>query len=344
MVHRLPRRVSIAELEAAVRASWDREAIAIYADHLQIGDPRGELVAIDLRIDDGDAGADVLARRAELIEEWFGAALPPGIVRYGFFDADASGMGPDSQLAIALCGPGARFIRSVKLAGPHAELGHALRELAAEPRPWLTALTIRHWHEQAAPVLDGNETARLFVNLPALSSLVLEGRRILAASAHPAVEQLRVTGFDAIDLTSAIAWPRVRELDFAFHCQYAAEHADPPIDTIAKLLVRRSLPALTTLDLSRNEPGATEPRSLGGAIVIGAFFMRFADHATLATLRLPSLRHEAAIVSVERTLAQLPALREVAVWAPAPRLPKHPTATIREVPIHAVPPGPKRLA
>jgi hypothetical protein len=337
--------VSIAELEAAVRATWDRDAIAIYADHLQaIGDPRGELVAIDLRIDQGEADPAVFARRAELIEEWFGAALPPGIVRYGFVDADASGMGPDSQLALALRGPGARFIRSVTLAGPHDEIGPALRELADAPRPWLTSLTLRHWQETASPLLDVTATTQLFANLPALTSLVLEGRRILAAVAHPTVDRLRVTGFDAIDLTGDEVWPRLRELDFTFHCQYAAQHADPPTATISRLLAPETLPMLAVLDLSRNEPGHVEPRALGGEIVVSAFFSRFAPHPTLASVRLPSLRHEAAIAAVERALAQLPALRDVAVWAPAKRLPSHPTATIREIPIKGAAPGPKRLA
>ena len=337
--------MSIAELEAAVRASWDREAIAIYADHLQaIGDPRGELVAIDLRIDDGDAGTDVLARRAELIEEWFGAALPPGIVRYGFVDADASGMGPDSQLAIALRGPGARFIRSVTLAGPHDELVPAVRELAKERRPWLTSLVVRHWNEMTAPMSMHPTTAMLFGNLPALTSLTLEGRRIFTAESHASLQHLRITGFDALDLTGPEVYPRVREIDFAFHCQYARMHQDPPFEKIARLLRPAAFPSLVTLDLSRNEPGHLEPRSLGGGVTISAFFTRFANHPTLASVRLPSLAHETAVDAVERTLATLPSLLEVTVWAPSKRLPKHPTATIREIPIHSVPPGPKRLA
>lgn len=79
------------ELEAAVRVAWDREAIAVYADHLQaIGDLRGELVAIDLRIDEGNVDAAITARREQLIAEWFGAELPPGIVHYGFVDVRAT--------------------------------------------------------------------------------------------------------------------------------------------------------------------------------------------------------------------------------------------------------------
>ena len=337
--------MSIAELEAAVRATWDREAIAIYADHLQaIGDPRGELVAIDLHIDRGDAGAAVLARRAELIEQWFGADLPPGIVRYGFVDVDASGMGPDSQLAIALRGPGAQFIRSVTLAGPHDELVPAVRELAREHRPWLTSLTVRHWNEMTLEMAAQPTAALLFGNLRALRSLTLEGRRIFAAESHASLERMRLTGFDAIDLSGPEVWPRVREIDFAFHCQYARMHQDPPFAKIARLLRPEAFPALESLDLSRNEPGHLEPRSLGGGVVISAFFTRFANHPTLASVRLPSLASEVAVDAVERTLATLPSLREVAVYAPSKRMPVHPTATIHELPQESPFVGPKRLA
>ena len=337
--------MSIAELEAAVRATWDREAIAIYADHLQaIGDPRGELVAIDLRIDRGDAGPDVLARRAELIAQWFGADLPPGIVRYGFVDVDASGMGPDSQLAIALRGPGAQYIRSVTLAGPHDELRAALDELPRERRPWLTSLTVRQWNETDGPVCLLPATRKLFSRLPALTSLTLEGRRILSAWAHPRVERLRITGYDAIDLTSSESWPSLRELDFAFQCQYAADHRDPGFTAISQLLRTETIPVLAKLDLSRGERGHLEPRSLGGGVVISAFFTRFANHPMLAAIRLPSLPHETAVDAVERTLATLPALRSVDVFAPSKRLPVHPSATIKLVQIEDAPPGPKRLA
>src|SRR5450755_4371951 len=142
------------ELEAAVRVAWDREAIAIYADHLQaIGDPRGELVAIDLRIDEGKVDAAITARREQLIAEWFGAELPPGIVHYGFVDVRATGMRSDSQLAVALRGPGAKYVRSVELAGPHPELVPALEQLVAEPRPWLTRLVVHQWQDQREPTL-----------------------------------------------------------------------------------------------------------------------------------------------------------------------------------------------
>lgn len=338
--------MNLAELEAAVRASWDREAIAIYADHLQaIGDPRGELVAIDLRIDESGSDAAVLARRSELIAEWFGADLPPGLVRYGFVDVDATGANGDKQLTAALRGPGAAFVRSVALAGEAPEVHDALAMLAERPHPWLTSLAIKQWAERGT-TFDDAATARLFDQLPALRVIDLSGRRILGNVAHSNVEQLRLTGYDAIAsvLDPARTWPRLATIDAAIHCQYAANHANPDFSTIARFLAPATLPALTSLDLSRNEPGHLEPRSLGGSFVASAFVARFENHPTLASLALPSLQHTYAVEAVERSLATLPRIRDVTVWAPNPRLPVHPSATIREIPLVAAPPGPKRLA
>lgn len=321
----------MSDLEAAVRAAWDREAIAVYADHLQaIGDPRGELVAIDLRLDEVGANAELIERRAELIEQWFGERVLPGIVRYGFVDADATGAGPESQLAIVLHGPGSQFVRSVALAGTSEENRAALDQLAAQARPWLTKLVIRQWSELDGLTLGNEETKKLFTRLPALATLELEGRRILGNASHPNVRALRVTGYDALaslaDPTKT--WPQLASIDFAFHCQFASQHSDPPSDVISRMFA--SLPALVELDLSRNERGHREPRALGGAIKMSDFAMKFAKHPRLAVVHLPSLRSEAAVKRIERLLASLPALREVTVWGPSHRMPAS-HATVREI-------------
>jgi len=333
----------VIDLEAAVRAAWDREAIAVYADHLQaMGDPRGELVAIDLRIDEVGANAGMLERRAELIEQWLGDDILPGSVRYGFVDADATGAGPESQLAIVLRGPGSQFVRSVALAGTIDENRAALELLAAELRPWLTELVIRQWNETTALTLGNEETKKLFARLPALTALELEGRRILGNVAHPRVRALKITGYDALaSLADPMkVWSQLASLDFAFHCQFASQHTDPPIDFISRLFA--SVPALVELDLSRNEPGHLAPRALGGAIMMSAFAMKLAHHPRLAVLHLPSLKSEAAVTTIERLLGSLPALREVTVWGPSHRMPTS-SAAVREIVDPPAATGPLRL-
>jgi hypothetical protein len=314
------------ELEAAVRAAWDREAIAIYADHLQaIGDPRGELVAIDLRIDEGNVDAAITARREQLIAEWFGADLPPGIVHYGFVDVRATGMRSDSQLAVALRGPGAKYVRSVELAGPHPELVPALEQLVAEPRPWLTKLVVHQWQDQREPTL----THGLVDVLPALTSLEISGRNVLDAPAHPNVQRLRVTGFDAHSalLDSTTIWSALTTLDLAFHCQYTPAPAALTNEQLATLLPARCVPALRELDLSRNGRGVIEPHSHGGAVQLGPFLARYARHPWLSVLHLPRLEPDARL---QRSLDDLPALRELVVYDTPPNLmPKHRSARMR---------------
>jgi hypothetical protein len=318
--------MAIAELEAVVRVAWDRDAIAIYADHLQAsGDPRGELVAIDLRIDAGDANDAVIARRNELIAQWFGADLPPGIVKYGFVDVNATGAGPDSQLAIALRGPGANYVRSVALVGPPDQLVRALDLLASEPRPWLTTMSIVQWDETKTPTISGE---RLVASLPELHTLAVDGRRVFGDLVHPNVRSLRVSGFDALSSLggSGAAWPNLARLDFAFQCHLASAHDDPSKPILAQLLPASRLPVLRTLDLSRNEPGCLDPYTLGGKVDVIAFLDHLAIAEQLEVVHLPSL------VRRPRVIAQMAALRELVVHGPARTDLTHPSATVRYEP------------
>ena len=64
----------VRELERELAITWSRDHLAVYADHLQaLGDPRGELIAIDL------AGRPAASegRRAQLVATWL-ADLPAG--------------------------------------------------------------------------------------------------------------------------------------------------------------------------------------------------------------------------------------------------------------------------
>ena len=313
------------ELEAAVRAAWDREAIAIYADHLQaIGDPRGELVAIDLRIDEGNVDAAITARREQLIAEWFGAELPPGIVHYGFVDVHATGMRSDSQLAVALRGPGAKYVRSVELAGPNPELVPALAELVAEPRPWLTKLVVHQWQDQPRATL----TRDLATVMPALTSLELSGRNVIEAPAVPTVQRMRITGMSAHSalLDASTIWSALTSLDVAFHCQYAPTE---PITNkrLQTLLPARCVPALRELDLSRNDRGMTEPHSLGGEVKLDDFLTRYAGHSSLAHVHLPRVY---SADHFKASLEALPALRDLTVYDTARTL----IPRLRSVKVH----------
>ncbi len=322
------------ELEASVRASWSREAIAVYGDHLQaIGDPRGELVAIDLRIDEGGGSAEVRARRIELVAAWFGDRLPPGIVRHGFVDVDATSATPDSQLALALGGPGAAYVRSVAIAGPPELLHRALTMLVEAPRPWLTRLVLRQWNEGRGPTIDHAACDRLARALPHLRELEVDGRRVLGELVHPALRRMRVSGFDAVaSLVDAGEAVDIEELDFALHCHYANEHAAPVAAVRRGLLAAGRWRALRALDLSRNEPGRLEPFTLGGDVDIFAFLHERDVRRQLEILHLPSPAAPGSVMSLQLALAEMPRLRELVFHGARPALVTHPSATVRAIP------------
>ena len=322
----------VQDLEAAVRASWDRESLAVYGDHLMsIGDPRGELVAMDLRIDQEGAAPAVVARREELIAAWFGSRLPPGTVRYGFVDLDATGADAAEQAAVALQGPGGAYVRSAAIAGPPDLVARALALLASAPRPWLTRLVVRQWRESGAPTIAAGACAQLVATTPHLASLEVNGRRVFGELVHPGVRALRVSGFDALaSLTGEGTALAVTALDFAFHCHYAQQHAAPSASVLGGLLPARRLPALVELDLSRNEPGRLEPHTLGGDLNVCAFVDNLALRARLETLRLPPPISSTDVVVLQHALLDMPALRELIVVGPAKEL-RHPTAAIRFV-------------
>src|SRR6186997_610143 len=60
------------DLEAALRARPDDQTLLVYADYLQsIDDPRGELIALDLRAPAMSLHS-IENRRKQLVERWLG--------------------------------------------------------------------------------------------------------------------------------------------------------------------------------------------------------------------------------------------------------------------------------
>src|SRR5690349_17048148 len=66
-----------AQLEADLRRSWGAPQLTVYADYLQsIGDPRGELIAIDLvNLATTIQDTGWAQRRRALLDAWLGNAL-----------------------------------------------------------------------------------------------------------------------------------------------------------------------------------------------------------------------------------------------------------------------------
>jgi hypothetical protein len=183
---------AIDELETALRASFDRDTIAVYGDQLQAsGEPRGELIAIDLRIDDTGAELELARRRAELIRTWLGTSLPHGTLRYGF-------VGSMRRARIRRAGAG-------RVRGPGGTVRSAWRSglqqiagalaIITRSRAGARALTIRQWSGMGSTLDEGATRSR--ARAANLDTLELDGRRVLPRYPHERPRLL--PGFDAID-------------------------------------------------------------------------------------------------------------------------------------------------
>jgi hypothetical protein len=132
----------LAELEAALAANWDREHLAVYGDYLQsIGDPRGELIAIDLD------GRDHGERKHELIERWLRADVVPllrlvGTVEYGFLTVHATYEHSGSAIGLLQSAVGGYLRRLVIGTTSSVSIEEIVHVTRSTPRPWLREIDL----------------------------------------------------------------------------------------------------------------------------------------------------------------------------------------------------------
>ena len=291
------------ELEASLRAKWDRDTLAVYADELQNrGELRGELIVIDLRIEEAGPLPELVERRKALLGQWL-ATLPPGKVQHGFLDLDATGPDPVEQVTVGLASPAARYVRTAAIAGHALKVREAVRQLSAEQHPGLSRLVLRQWSANVTSI-DATLVRELFDALPDLEMLELDGYSICADAVHPHVRRMRVSGYTAIASLydqPGPPWPALAELDFAF-----GSHIDGGNLKVTREMFRDDrLPALVTLDLSRNKPGCHEPDMLGLDVDIAAFAARLPFRKRVA-IRLPTPPEPATTASSRRPKRRAP--------------------------------------
>ena len=173
-------------LETALLARWGREEMTVYADYLQsIGDPRGEVIAIDLvNLDTVDEAA-WRTRRHDAIAAWLGEDLA---TRVGpmLFQGFVQEAGTDTTL---LASPAGEFVRAARL-GTDLD---AIQRVIERPRPWLTRLAITCETTQP-PLLDETTVDKLIAATPRLDELVLRGHGIAERFSHPNVRHIRFDG------------------------------------------------------------------------------------------------------------------------------------------------------
>jgi hypothetical protein len=304
------------EIEQALAEEFDAEHLSVYGDYLQsIGDPRGELIALDLNEVDAPDRRDALAR--EWLGDGAGELLEVATIEHGFV-ADLYLDGGDERTARwlddVLAGPGGPYLRGVTLRGSGAWARAAVARLAARPHAWLQRLSIQTIDGTSTPAIDGALASALARATPRLQQLEVCGHAVFGELSHDALRSLCVTGYDAVGTLfggGVAALPELAVLDLAFHVEDDA--VAPGRRALAALLQPERLPKLRRLDLSRNEPGTTAPHYLGGRADPFGFLAGCALRGQLTHVRMPSVRTPDQAESIAVTMAGMPALRELAV-------------------------------
>jgi hypothetical protein len=128
-----------ADLEAALAANFDRAHLAVYGDYLlSIGDPRGELIAIDLH--DGDEERKLAVLWHWLGDEVAGHILCFGTFEFGFLELRVTAQLRDA-LPLALDWAG-EFLYSLAIDDDADGMQEVLAMVASAPRPWLHRLDL----------------------------------------------------------------------------------------------------------------------------------------------------------------------------------------------------------
>jgi hypothetical protein len=341
------------ELEAALAEKWDRETLAVYADHLQAtGDPRGELIALDLELATRST-PDMVVRRASLLSSWLGRLVPsdphtPWIgdsFRYGFVEdlvLDDRDPNAAENLAAMLASPLAPYLKRVTIRGSGEHVAQGMRQLAGMPHRWLSHVVLRSFE-----TIDDAAVDAFIAAAPHVDTLEVGGEHVLEAFPHPALRVLRVTGGNALPALFSKEAPlaTVRELDLALQPLPDPEQWRQPFTGPLRPIV---LPALRVLDLSRcsdtavrfgggyddedydpDTDGAESPSALA---VLGSQAVR----SQLVRLRLPALRSSADFDALEALIADMPVLEQVELarssYYHAPDLTNPRVALIRPAP------------
>jgi hypothetical protein len=189
----------LADLETSLRQSFTPDNLAVYADYLQAqGDPRGELIALDLRqaqAPDAEIAA-AIAKRVESLAGKEHRRLHQSVFRFGFIEElrlnDAWHGVPSEVLASVIASPLGPYIRAIRLSGGTIFLKYALAAVASVPRyEWLERLAIRQdtfAKMPKSPIATRAVTAAIIAATPRLETLEITGKNVFGTFEHPNVK------------------------------------------------------------------------------------------------------------------------------------------------------------
>ena len=333
------------ELEARLLADWNLETLEAYGAELRAaGDPRGELIAIDLVLETKPSRSvrDALYEEKVALQiAWFGEVGENIVTQFGFVEEFRD----EIEVFFTMIDALAPFARKLDLWGDPPEVRQLATRMAAAPRPWLGFLEVRNFNEQTEPTIDNALARRLIDATPNLRTLKADGHLVFDDVPHPSVVHLIAQGHDSIGaLRGDRVMPNVMALDFTLHPDHYIHREPPPHALRGGLVHRRAFPMLETLDVSRNEPRAStmKPNCIAGKTPIFEVlpFVEILPHVT--TLRVPSLRNMTQAQQLQATLARMPQLRTLEIARTYTALlgaPTHPTAHITIAPRMPWPPA-----
>jgi hypothetical protein len=332
------------DLEEALHDAFDHDHLALYAEELQrLGDPRGELIALDLRAREAVAEeishdslyGDSADRRRELLGTLLGPAASHPLVRcrYGFVDlmfAFQHEMLAGSMAAFdsVLRGPLGSYVRDVTFYGDGPRLRELVTHLAQRPRPFLTRLSLEGPHELHYVDLPREIVVRAASMMPRLRTLAAKGRRVIPMVEFPTVREVVAHCADAVTgLTASSGGPP---------CFPAADSVNLrlvwtlPQGQLESLLPPAQLPALRELDVSR----CTEPVGDGAGYDVFKYLRGIAIAPQLERLRVPPVEHVEQAVNLQAAINRMPSLVELGLVGTYPLRAeplRHPTAAIRPI-------------
>jgi hypothetical protein len=289
-------------IEGELAASWDRKTLAVYGDYLQAhGDPRGELIAIDLHVEANGPIDELVARKRVLIDAWLGSELAArvlaiGAVTDGFIHL-RWGLGADELERMLGVDAFASALRELWIEDRDPGLRRAIDMICRAPPRWLERFSLARYPdgfdaELRQSIAIDDERARALVDAtPRLRVLTVAGANAFGELVHAQVRELRLYDYNAMACLLRDGAPLISTTDVDLQLM------DVPSDgELASLLPAARFPALRRLDLARNE------RHQGSVLEL------LRDHPLVpqvAWLRVPSLRNDADVDAIEGIAARM---------------------------------------
>jgi len=290
-------------LEAALQERWDRATVEVYGDHLlDVGDPRGELIALDRQIRSSGLTGEFVARKRDLLRAWLGEALQdawdPAWFRDGFIELHLDGQAPWMQVLLRdlLASPAGPYLRTLHISAPGVDAGRALDLLCRGQHPWLQRLELRPRDHGTVILSSLDAFARA---TPRLLTLCLPSGSIGFFAPQSSLQRLELYRPHPPRLEPELEQSSVVELGV----QLAA---GDDLDVLQRLLRPERFPALRRLDLSIDAGGDRSP--VGVACSLAGWL-----HSTgrLTHLCLPPLRTRDDAARIGKLLDSLPELAQL---------------------------------